>query len=154
MHVLRSDRLEVHPRLRGLGPEPFDPTLTGASLYAVTRKRRVPVKNFLMNTRAIAGIGNIYACETLFRAGLNPKRQVRRIGRAGWERLTTELREGRLCGISTMPMGKRAISLLRCASTIARASRARAVVRPSGRSSRGDAALSTAPVASADPESR
>ncbi|HET6277471.1 MAG TPA: bifunctional DNA-formamidopyrimidine glycosylase/DNA-(apurinic or apyrimidinic site) lyase [Candidatus Polarisedimenticolia bacterium] len=92
MHVLHSDRLEAHPRLRGLGPEPFDPVLTGDSLYGVTRARRVPVKNFLMDTRAIAGIGNIYACETLFRAGVHPKRQVRRIGRAGWDRLTTALR--------------------------------------------------------------
>lgn len=92
MHVLRSDRLQQHPRLSGLGPEPFDPALTGDTLYRATRNRRVPVKNFLMNTRAIAGIGNIYACETLFRSGLHPKRQVRRIGRLGWDRLTSDLR--------------------------------------------------------------
>jgi formamidopyrimidine-DNA glycosylase len=93
MHVLRSDRLENHPRLRGLGPEPFDRSVTGASLYRATRGRRVPVKNFLMNTRAIAGVGNIYACEALFRARVNPRRQVRRIGVSGWERLTAALRE-------------------------------------------------------------
>lgn len=92
MRVLRTDRLEAHPLLRDLGPEPFDPALTGESLFGATRNRRVPVKNFLMNTRAIAGVGNIYASETLFRAGLNPRRRVRRIGRAGWDRLTSALR--------------------------------------------------------------
>jgi formamidopyrimidine-DNA glycosylase len=92
LRVLRSDRVASHPRLRHLGPEPFDPALTGDALFMATRGRRVPIKNLLLDTRTIAGIGNIYACETLHRAGLNPRRQARRIGRAGWERLTAALR--------------------------------------------------------------
>ena len=93
MHVVRSDRLDRHPRLRGLGPEPLDEAVSGESMFRATRRLKKPVKNFLMDTRAIAGVGNIYACEALHRAGLNPKRPVRRIGREAWERLVAALRE-------------------------------------------------------------
>src|SRR6266571_4073137 len=50
--------------------------------HRAPRRRKRPVKNFLMDTRAIAGVGNIYACEALYRCGLNPKRAVGRISRA------------------------------------------------------------------------
>ena len=93
MHVVRSGRLEAHPRLRSLGPEPLEGSLTGEILFRATRGRRKPVKNFLMDTHAIAGVGNIYACEALHRAGINPGRPVRRIGLPGWERLLACLRE-------------------------------------------------------------
>ena len=85
-------RLARHPRLRGLGPEPLEEAFTGEWLYRVTRRRRKPVKNFLMDTRSIAGIGNIYACEALFRAGINPRRRVRRIGSEGWDRVADAVR--------------------------------------------------------------
>ncbi len=93
MKVLRTSSLDRHPRLRGLGPEPLDGDLTGESLFRATRGRRVPVKNFLLDTRSIAGIGNIYACESLYRAGLHPSRAVGRIGRARWDRLAAGLEE-------------------------------------------------------------
>jgi formamidopyrimidine-DNA glycosylase len=63
--------------------------MSGALLHAATRGRRKPVKNFLMDTRAIAGVGNIYACEALHRAAIHPRRAVRRIGPVGWARLVT-----------------------------------------------------------------
>lgn len=90
--VIDSARVADDPRIRVLGPEPVDGTLTGEALYRVTRGRRVPVKNFLLNTRAIAGIGNIYACETLHRSGVHPARAVGRIGHDRWVRLTTVLK--------------------------------------------------------------
>ncbi len=93
LRVLKSDRVDRDPRLKGLGPEPLDESMTGRTLYAATRGRSKPVKNFLMDTRAIAGVGNIYACETLHRSGLNPRRPVRKIGCAAWERLVTSLKE-------------------------------------------------------------
>jgi len=93
MHVIRSDRLDLHPRLRGLGPEPLDRAVSGETLFRATRSLKKPVKNFLMDTRAIAGVGNIYACEALYRAGVNPRRAVQRVGRSGWERLIACLRE-------------------------------------------------------------
>ena len=93
MHVVRSDRLDLHPRLKGLGPEPLDGEVLGERLWRSTRRLKKPVKNFLMDTRAIAGVGNIYACEALHRAGLGPRRPVGRIARPGWDRLVVCLRE-------------------------------------------------------------
>jgi formamidopyrimidine-DNA glycosylase len=93
MHVVRSDRLDLHPRLKGLGPEPLDTAFTGESLHKATRRLKKPVKNFLMDTRSIAGVGNIYACEALFRSGISPRRAVRRVDRASWGRLVESLRE-------------------------------------------------------------
>ncbi|MGD8375146.1 MAG: bifunctional DNA-formamidopyrimidine glycosylase/DNA-(apurinic or apyrimidinic site) lyase [Acidobacteriota bacterium] len=93
VRVLRTRGLDRHPRLRGLGPEPLEEALTAAGLHAATRGRRKPVKNLLLDTREIAGVGNIYACESLHRAGIHPRRQVHRIGPAGWTRLVASLRE-------------------------------------------------------------
>ena len=91
--VIPTDRLTDHPRLRGLGPEPLGDSLTAADLYRATRRRTRPVKNFLLDTRAIAGIGNIYACEALHRARIDPRRPVGRIGPRRWERLLAALRD-------------------------------------------------------------
>jgi formamidopyrimidine-DNA glycosylase len=93
LRLLKSDLAHRDSRLKGLGPEPLEGGLTGEDLYHVTRGRKKPVKNFLMDTRAIAGVGNIYACETLYRSGLNPKRAVGRVGRAAWDRLVANLRD-------------------------------------------------------------
>jgi formamidopyrimidine-DNA glycosylase len=91
--LVATGRLARHPRLRALGPEPLDGELTADRLFRDTRGRRKPVKNFLMDTHAIAGVGNIYACEALHRAGIHPQRPAGRIGRPGWERLVAALRE-------------------------------------------------------------
>jgi formamidopyrimidine-DNA glycosylase len=63
-----------HPRLRHLGVEPLDPLLfTGRSLHAATRQSQRSIKTFLMDATEQVGVGNIYACEALFAAGINPK---------------------------------------------------------------------------------
>jgi formamidopyrimidine-DNA glycosylase len=93
LRLLKSDKAHRDPRLKGLGPEPLDEGLTGEALYRITRGRVKPVKNFLMDTRAIAGVGNIYACEALYRCRLNPKRAVGKIGREVWDRLLANLRD-------------------------------------------------------------
>jgi len=92
LRVLRSDRIDLDPRIMGLGPEPLDPALDGAALFRATRGRRKPIKNFLLDTRSIAGVGNIYACEALHRSRIHPKRPVGRIGEEAWGRLLGELR--------------------------------------------------------------
>jgi formamidopyrimidine-DNA glycosylase len=92
LRVLRSDRIDGHACLRGLGPEPLGDGLSAEALWRATRGRRRPVKSLLLDTRAVAGVGNIYACEALHRAGMSPRRAVGRIGRAGWERLVGALR--------------------------------------------------------------
>ena len=92
VEAVPSGRLAEHPLLRGLGPEPLGDDVTGASLRAATRGRRKPVKNFLMDTRALAGVGNIYACEALHRAGVHPRRAVGRLGPLAWDRLVAAVK--------------------------------------------------------------
>jgi formamidopyrimidine-DNA glycosylase len=84
---------ERHVLLRGLGLEPFDPAFDGAALERLARGRRVAVKHFLMNARIVTGVGNIYASEALFRAGIHPLRSVGRISRARWQRLALAVQE-------------------------------------------------------------
>ncbi len=64
-----------------LGVEPFSPEFTSAHLYALTRVSRAPIKAFLLDQRKIAGVGNIYADEALFRARVHPLRPARRLTR-------------------------------------------------------------------------
>ncbi len=76
-----------------LGPEPLAGGLTGAVLAAAAVGRRGPVKNFLMDGRVVVGVGNIYACEALYRAGIHPRRSVARIAAGRWGRLADAVRE-------------------------------------------------------------
>lgn len=71
-----------HPRLKDLGVEPLSDAFNEEFLFEVSRKRRTPVKSFIMDQRIVVGIGNIYASETLFRAGVRPTRQAGRLTRA------------------------------------------------------------------------
>ncbi len=68
-----------HPLLSTLGPEPLSNALSGEYLYARSQGRRISVKSFIMNSAIVAGIGNIYANEALFAAGIHPQRQAGRI---------------------------------------------------------------------------
>ena len=84
---------EKHALLRGLGVEPFDPAFTGAHLHALARGRRVAVKQFIMNASVVTGVGNIYASEALFRAGIHPARPVGRISLERWNVLAQAIRD-------------------------------------------------------------
>lgn len=66
--------VENHRLLAGLGPEPLGNAFSGASLEASLEGRQTPIKAALLDQRVVAGIGNIYACEALHRAGVSPKR--------------------------------------------------------------------------------
>ena len=70
------------PELRGLGPEPFASEFNAEYLWRATRGRLVAVKALLMDQRIVAGVGNIYASEILFRAGVRPTRRAGRVTRA------------------------------------------------------------------------
>lgn len=78
--------------LAGLGLEPFDPRFTGAHLHAATRGRRVAIKQALLSGDVVVGAGNIYACEALFAAGIDPRTPSGRLGKARCERLAAALR--------------------------------------------------------------
>ncbi len=76
-----------HPRLVGLGPEPFEPAFNGQYLFSRSRGRRVTIKGLIMDGQVVVGVGNIYACESLFAAGIHPGRAAGRIGHKRYDRL-------------------------------------------------------------------
>lgn len=78
---------------RTTGPEPFSEGFNAEYLYSHARNRSIPVKSFVMTNRIVAGVGNIYANESLFKAGISPRRKVNRISRKSWQRLITCIRE-------------------------------------------------------------
>jgi formamidopyrimidine-DNA glycosylase len=71
----------LHPLLAKLAPEPFSAEFDGEYLYRATRKRSVAIKQFIMNSQVVVGVGNIYASEALFRARISPRRAARRLTR-------------------------------------------------------------------------
>lgn len=83
----------THQHLAHLGPEPFDPAFTGHYLWTLSRGRRGPVKTFIMNGQVVVGVGNIYACEALFSAGIHPHRPAGRVSLARYERLAQAIVE-------------------------------------------------------------
>jgi formamidopyrimidine-DNA glycosylase len=78
--------------LAGLGVEPFDPAFTGAHLHAALRGRRVAIKQALLGGAIVVGAGNIYACEALFEAGIDPRTRSGRLSLARCERLAAAVR--------------------------------------------------------------
>lgn len=82
----------LHPLLAGLGPEPLGPDFDGAHLWRRARGRKAPVKVFLMDQTVVVGVGNIYAAEALFAAGIHPSRAAGRIARERYAALAAAVR--------------------------------------------------------------
>lgn len=82
-----------HPLLEHLGPEPLSDEFDGDMLYQLSRGRRGPVKNFIMDGKVVVGVGNIYANESLFLAGIRPDRPAGRISRARYQRLAEHIKQ-------------------------------------------------------------
>jgi formamidopyrimidine-DNA glycosylase len=83
----------VHPLLAGLGPEPLGADFDPDHLFRATRKRKAAIKLALMDNRVVVGVGNIYANESLFRAGIRPTRAANRISAERLRRLRESVRE-------------------------------------------------------------
>ena len=92
-HPSDDGELDQHILLRGLGVEPLEEGFSGELLYRETRKRSAPIKQVLLAGDIVVGVGNIYACESLFRAGINPKTSAARIGRGRYDKLALAIRE-------------------------------------------------------------
>lgn len=82
-----------HPLLRDLGPEPLSGAFSAEYLHRRARGRKVAVKNFIMNGHIVVGVGNIYASEALFMAGIHPQRAAGRISRQRYMALTDAIRD-------------------------------------------------------------
>lgn len=92
LHWTTHDPL-AHRLLRELGVEPLGHALTGAYLYEHSRGRKVAIKQFLMDSHIVVGIGNIYASEALYMAGINPRRAAGRVSRQKYDLLAEVIRE-------------------------------------------------------------
>lgn len=82
-----------HALLRDLGPEPWDPGFTGDYLLALARTRHAAIKPFIMDSHVVVGVGNIYASESLHRAGIHPARAINRVSGARLHALVLAIRE-------------------------------------------------------------
>ena len=85
--------MEAHELLRNLGPEPLSDAFTAAHLYQLSRGRKVAIKNFIMNGHIVVGVGNIYASESLFMAGIHPQRAAGRVSLQRYEGLVAAIRD-------------------------------------------------------------
>jgi formamidopyrimidine-DNA glycosylase len=92
LHYTQDDPQE-HPLLKKLAPEPFDEEFNADYLFNVTRKRSVAIKQLLMNSQLVVGVGNIYANEALYRARIRPRRQARKITRPEAAKLVRAIRD-------------------------------------------------------------
>jgi formamidopyrimidine-DNA glycosylase len=81
-----------HPLLAHLAPEPFAAAFDADYLWRITRRRRVAIKQLLMNSRLVVGVGNIYASEALFRARIRPRRRASTLSRTEAAQLTRAVR--------------------------------------------------------------
>ncbi len=87
------DHPEEHELLAHLGPEPLSEAFTSDYLYQQSRKRKSRIKQFIMDGKVVVGVGNIYASESLFLAGISPKRIANKVSKARYEKLTAAIKQ-------------------------------------------------------------
>ena len=93
MHLVAGDELDRHPLLSALGPEPLGNDFNGPVLSVALKGKKTPIKAALVDQRVVAGIGNIYASESLFRAGISPRRMARTVPGERAERLAIAIKQ-------------------------------------------------------------
>lgn len=89
---LWSEEPDQHPLLKNLGPEPLGNSFSGQHLFELSRGRKLPIKNFIMNSKIVVGVGNIYANEALFKAGLRPQRRSGKVTLAQFGLLASSIK--------------------------------------------------------------
>jgi formamidopyrimidine-DNA glycosylase len=92
MDLCATDALDQHRLIAGLGPEPLGNAFGGAALAEALKGKGTPIKAALLDQKVVAGLGNIYVCEALWRAGISPKRLAGSISRARVEDLAAAIR--------------------------------------------------------------
>jgi formamidopyrimidine-DNA glycosylase len=90
--LVATDALDRWPAFAALGPEPLGEALTPAHLKAALAGRSAAIKQMLLDQRIVAGLGNIYVCEALFRAGISPVKPAGKVSRPALERLVPEIK--------------------------------------------------------------
>ncbi|HIP81337.1 MAG TPA: bifunctional DNA-formamidopyrimidine glycosylase/DNA-(apurinic or apyrimidinic site) lyase [Leucothrix mucor] len=82
-----------HKLIRSLGPEPLSDDFNADYLYKKSRGRTVSIKQFIMNGHMVVGVGNIYACESLFKAGISPKKSAGKVSKKRYETFVAKIKE-------------------------------------------------------------
>lgn len=93
MTLTMESELASHPLLAGIGPEPLGNDFNGPTLAARLAGKKTPIKSALLDQSVVAGVGNIYACEALFFAGISPRRLARTVQGERAERLASAIRD-------------------------------------------------------------
>ncbi|PVA09713.1 DNA-formamidopyrimidine glycosylase [Pelagivirga sediminicola] len=93
MDLFATEKAGAHPLLAKLGPEPLGNSFDAAGLAAALAGRNTPIKSALLDQRIVAGLGNIYVCEALFRSGISPRRRAGNIGAARAAALVAVIRD-------------------------------------------------------------
>lgn len=91
--VLWADDWQAHALISHLGPEPLSAEFDIEYLYQASRNRNVAVKQFIMDSKIVVGVGNIYANEALYLSGIHPKRPAKRISKARYVRLVDNIKQ-------------------------------------------------------------
>lgn len=93
MDLIPEEELEAHPMLASLGPEPLGNSFNAEALSAALEGKITPIKSALLDQTVVAGLGNIYVCEALFRSGISPKRLAHTVAGKRAERLAPVIRD-------------------------------------------------------------
>jgi formamidopyrimidine-DNA glycosylase len=93
MLLVPTESVEKHKAFKGLGPEPLDTAFDGAALATRLKGRKTPIKAALLDQKTLVGIGNIYACEALFLAGISPRRSAHTVQGARADKLVAALKQ-------------------------------------------------------------
>jgi formamidopyrimidine-DNA glycosylase len=93
MDLVSNNALHDHKLLKNLGPEPLDDAFDAKALAARLKGKRTPIKAAILDQRLVVGVGNIYACEALFRAGISPRRLAGTIQGERAERLARAIKD-------------------------------------------------------------
>ena len=89
--LLINDPVDEHRLLANLGPEPLSEAFSADRLFSLSRGKSKAIKNFIMDNKVVVGVGNIYASEALFKAGIRPTIAAKRISRSRYQKLADEI---------------------------------------------------------------
>ncbi|MBT43017.1 MAG: DNA-formamidopyrimidine glycosylase [Idiomarina sp.] len=92
-HDQSQSPINAHELLARLGPEPLTDEFTANYLFNCSRGRKQAIKTFIMDSHVVVGVGNIYANEALFKAGINPKRQAGKVSKARYQQLVPLIKQ-------------------------------------------------------------
>ncbi len=91
--ALHTRDVEAHPLIASLGPEPLESAFSAAYLHQASRGKTSAIKSFIMDSKVVVGVGNIYACESLFMAGIRPTKPAGKVPFTAFTRLVDAIRE-------------------------------------------------------------